>query len=117
MEVEWIGGADFDRQIVSERMTELFSGLGQRELLAVETGDKASANDLARQFQPWIEHGLVKEGLGKIRAKFDSIDAVGPVWAAQFVGTEGQEFEIVQRDAFERVRVLLDELNIPVWKP
>lgn len=74
-------------------------------------------SELARQFQPWIEHGLVKEGLGKIRAKFDSIDAVGPVWAAQFVGTEGQEFEIVQRDAFERVRVLLDELNIPVWKP
>lgn len=71
--------------------------------------------ELVKAFQPWIANGLVVEGLGKIRAKFASMDSIGPVWSAQFVEAEGEEFEIVRRDAFERVQTLLDALSVPVW--
>ena len=70
---------------------------------------------LVQEFQPWISHNLVIEGLRKIRSKFSSVEDVGPVWSAQFVGATGEEFEIVRRDAFERVTALLDELRIVPW--
>ena len=72
--------------------------------------------ELVKEFQPWSEHRLVTEGLGKIRAKFAVIDAIGPTWAAQFVDADGEEFEIMQRDAFERVSALLDALRIAAWE-
>jgi len=71
---------------------------------------------LVEEFEPWLKHGLVKEGLAKIRAKFESVDAIGPVWAAEFIEAQGEDFEIARRDAFERVQALLDALGVKAWE-
>ena len=68
-----------------------------------------------------IGNHLVREGLEKIRAKFLSVDDSGPVWAANFRVTEDdrrdnpaaqEEWEIIRRDAFERVDYLMNALDI-----
>ena len=72
-----------------------------------------------------LENKLIREGLEKIRAKFISIDAPGPVWAANFEvpkedrkdNLEAQEkWEITQRSAFERVDRLMNTLGIEPFK-
>jgi len=57
-------------------------------------------------------HPLVLEGLGKIRAKFATIDSIGPVWNVKFLQIEDEEEAFERRDAFERVNRLLDLLEI-----
>lgn len=68
---------------------------------------------------------LVREGLGKIKAKFTSIDDAGPVWAANFEvpdedrreNPEAEErWEIIRRDAFERVKRVMETLDIAPFK-
>jgi hypothetical protein len=71
---------------------------------------------LVKDFESWTMHQLVKEGLGKIRAKFDTVDAVGPTWAARILESQGEDFEQIRRDAFEQVKVLLDGLGIQAWE-
>jgi hypothetical protein len=68
---------------------------------------------LVKSFEPYKEHGLVIEGLGKIRAKFESTDHIGPVWVADFqVISDPEEVERVKRDAYEKVSAFLDKLKI-----
>lgn len=70
-------------------------------------------NALTKKFEPYLSNRLVKEGLGKIRKKFEKINSIGPVWAASFEELEDQEtIELIQRDAFERINLLLDQLKI-----
>jgi hypothetical protein len=58
-------------------------------------------------------HGLVAEGLRKIREKFLSSDHIGPRSVADFEeNTDQGERDLRQRDAFERVRYLLKQLEI-----
>jgi hypothetical protein len=53
------------------------------------------------------------EGLGKIRAKFKSINSPGPVWITKFENIESsEEVERIKRDAFERINTFLDALGI-----
>jgi len=40
---------------------------------------KGGIEGLAAEFQHVLENKLVQEGLGKVRAKFMSVDAVGPI--------------------------------------
>lgn len=69
--------------------------------------------ELAKQFEPIIEHELARQGLLAIREKFESIDSIGPVWAAQVSAEQtGGSEELAQRDAFEQIRALLKELDI-----
>lgn len=69
--------------------------------------------DLARQSRPFISNRLVREGLGKIRKGFISINAPGPTWVANFEEIEDtEEKERIKRDAFERINTLLDALGI-----
>jgi hypothetical protein len=75
----------------------------------------AGIEALVQEFLPWMNHGLVKEGLGKIRTKFATVEAVGPTWAAQFLGMEGEDLEIVRRDAYERVQSWLGALGVVAW--
>lgn len=72
---------------------------------------------LAQRFRPYATHGLVLEGLQKIRAKFQSVQHVGPVAVADFLeigDLEGREICI--RDAYEQVTAWLDELGIEAWQ-
>jgi hypothetical protein len=67
---------------------------------------------IAAEFGPYVDHGLVKEGLSKIADKFASIDHVGPTFVADFEEVDDpEERESIKRDAYERVNHLLDLLR------
>ena len=68
---------------------------------------------LSLAFEPFMSHGLVKEGLGKIAEKFASEDHVGPKFIVDFERiTDPAERALLQRDAFERVDDLLRKLGM-----
>ena len=60
----------------------------------------------------WQKH-LAKEGLEKIKAKFATVETIGPVWVADFLEiSDSEERARVQREAFELVDALTKELDI-----
>lgn len=68
---------------------------------------------LIHAFNPFMSHGLVKEGLKKIAEKFASEKHVGPKFVADFEEiTDAEERALLQRDAFERVSYLLKKLGV-----
>jgi hypothetical protein len=68
---------------------------------------------LAEEFKSHLEHSLVKEGLEKIAKHFGSEKHVGPRFVADFEEiSEPEEREIRERDAYEKVRYLLEKLEI-----
>jgi hypothetical protein len=70
-------------------------------------------NAIVEVFKSVNNNKLVKEGLGKILAKFNSINSVGPTWLVKFLGIEDEsERERVKRDCFERVTALIKKLGI-----
>jgi hypothetical protein len=70
-------------------------------------------NALVREFKPLAGHGLVREGLEKIAKHFATETHVGPKLVADFEEVTADEArEILQRDAYERVNYLLQELGI-----
>ncbi len=76
-----------------------------------------SIGELIRTFEPVKHNKLVREGLGKIRAKFNDINSIGPVWVVNFEGIEEEEEkERVKRDVYERVNTFLDGLGIEEFR-
>ena len=68
---------------------------------------------LARTFKPYVSNALIQEGLAKIKDKFKTINSPGPVWVVNFLEIDDpEEKEGIQRDVFERVNSLLDQLGI-----
>ena len=68
---------------------------------------------IAEVFKSVSDNKLVKEGLGKILAKFNDINSVGPTWLVNFLGiTDESERERIKRDCFERVTALIKKLGI-----
>jgi hypothetical protein len=68
---------------------------------------------LVREFRPLLSHGLVQEGLRHIAEKFSSTSAVGPTHVANFEEIANpSDRDLVQRDAYERLRYLLEKLDI-----
>ena len=73
--------------------------------------------ELVKIFQFFKSNKLVREGLGKIKAKFKDIDAPGPVWIINFEDIDDEEEkERVSRDAYERINAFLDTLGIEEFK-
>lgn len=71
---------------------------------------------LAEEFRPHLTHGLVMEGLQKIRSKFLSPDHWGPVAYASFLqAPEGEARAIERRRAYEVVSSFLDSLEVLPW--
>jgi predicted nucleotidyltransferase len=69
--------------------------------------------ELVAEFKPHLENGLIKEGLEKLTKNFSSIDHIGPKFVADFEEvTDPEERELIERDAFERVRYLVNELGV-----
>ena len=67
---------------------------------------------LIEEFRPHLNHGLVQEGLRKIEEKFASPEHVGPRFVANFDGLDDpEERALRQRDAYERVAILLKRLK------
>ena len=70
-------------------------------------------NALVEEFDSYIGHGLVKEGLEKLAKHFASETHVGPKSVAAFEEiTDPEERGIRERDAYERVRYFLKRLGI-----
>lgn len=68
---------------------------------------------LAAELQRDISNALVQEGLGKIKAKFESTKHAGPDDIANFLEIENAEDRAIRkRQAFETVSGLLDALGI-----
>lgn len=72
---------------------------------------------LCSEFGPMLSNNLVQEGLRNLRAKFSTIEDIGPVWAAQVAVEAGADEEFARRDAFEQVDRLLDLLKIAKQDP
>ena len=68
---------------------------------------------LVAEFTKHLEHGLVREGLQNIAAKFASPEHVGPKSVADFDEINDlEERAVVQLDAYERVQELLKQLGV-----
>jgi predicted nucleotidyltransferase len=68
---------------------------------------------LVEDFKPLLSNSLVVEGLKKIAGKFASIENFGPVSVAAFEElTDPDEKAFRQRDAYERMHLLLSKLGI-----
>lgn len=68
---------------------------------------------LIGEFSPFLEETLIREGLGKIRSKFLTVEHIGPKWVVDFSETDDpNERESLRRDAFERINRFLDLLGI-----
>ena len=74
---------------------------------------QAGLDALVNEFRPQLKNGLVKEGLGNLKAKFASADHIGPKHVADFEAINDPEDRArIQRDAFERINYLLQQLQI-----
>lgn len=70
---------------------------------------------LAEEFRGKTDDRLIAEGIAILREKFERLDSIGPVWAAQTAegataGT-GFDLEMEQRRAYELVNALLREIH------
>ena len=73
--------------------------------------------ELVKIFQSFKHNKLVREGLGKIKAKFKDMNAPGLDWIIKFEDIDDEEEkESVKRDAYERVNAFLDTLEIEEFK-
>jgi hypothetical protein len=68
---------------------------------------------LAWAISPIANMKLAKEGLGKIRSKFATINSIGPNWVSDFLEvTDIEERDRIKREAFELVNSLMEKLGI-----
>jgi hypothetical protein len=63
-------------------------------------------------FKRDLDNKLVQEGLGRIRAKFESIDHTGPQDIVNFLAVSESDRLVRRREAFDIVSELLDALEI-----
>jgi len=63
-------------------------------------------------FEKDKDNKLVREGLGRIRAKFETINHTGPQDIVDFLGIDAADQPVRRRDAFDLVTELLDALQI-----
>jgi hypothetical protein len=70
-------------------------------------------DQLIEEFRPNLRHALVREGLEKIGKHFASAKHMGPRFVADFEEiTDPEEREIRERDAYEKVKYLLQKLGV-----
>lgn len=69
--------------------------------------------DLVKEFEPYLDHELVREGLERLAMFFSRFDSEGPRFVADSMAPEDpEEKTILKRDAYELVNSLLEELGI-----
>jgi hypothetical protein len=68
---------------------------------------------LADEFKPILNNKLVIEGLQKIAKYFETEKHIGPKFVADFEEiVDPEERDLIQRDAFERLHMLLLKLSL-----
>lgn len=71
---------------------------------------------MAEAIKSVIDNKLAKEGLGKIKAKFNEVNGIGPVGVADFMELEDPEERTrIQREAFEFANELMKQLEVDVF--
>ena len=71
---------------------------------------------LVQVCRPHLSHGLVREGFGKIRRHFQSVEHIGPRLVADFEAvTDPEARDLIRRAAYEEVRCWLDALEVAPW--
>jgi hypothetical protein len=63
---------------------------------------------LAGLVRPLLSNGLAQEGYAILKAKFATLESVGPSWAATVAQEQGEDFAQSQRSAFEYAQALFD---------
>ena len=67
---------------------------------------------LANEIREHRNNKLVKEALDEAKESFSTIDSMGPIAVAEFLELpNGSEREVVIRDAFEKMKYLLDRIT------
>ncbi len=61
---------------------------------------------LAPRVRRLLSKSLAREGYGILKAKFATLDSVGPVWAADVAAQHGENYQQWQRSAFEFAQAL-----------
>jgi len=74
---------------------------------------RPDAESLADRVRPLLSGGLAREGYEILKAKFASLDSVGPSWAAKVAEEQGEDFGQSQRSAFEYAQALFDAADRP----
>jgi len=70
-------------------------------------------DELVSEFRPHLRNRLIQEGLAKLAKNFKSVGHTGPKFVADFEEITDEEDRIqMERDAFERVNYLLQNLGI-----
>lgn len=70
-------------------------------------------DELAEEFQGFLDHELVREGLQRLAMCFSSVNSEGPRFVADFMEIEDtDERQRLQRDAYEHVDYLLERLGL-----
>jgi hypothetical protein len=67
---------------------------------------RPNIESLAERVRVLLSNGLAREGFGILKAKFATLTAVGPTWAAKVAQEQGDDFEQAQRSAFEYAQAL-----------
>ena len=68
---------------------------------------------LVTDISPLMSSKLAKEGLGKIKTKFSSVDGIGPTAVADFLEiVDQEERDRIKREAFELVDAFMKSLGI-----
>ena len=60
-----------------------------------------NVGELAERLRGLLTTDLAHAGFGILKAKFRSLDSIGPVWAARMFEGQGESFDQAQRAAFE----------------
>jgi predicted nucleotidyltransferase len=61
---------------------------------------------LAGRVRALLPNGLAREGYEILKAKFATLESVGPSWAARVAAEQGEDFGQSQRAAFEYAQAL-----------
>ena len=73
---------------------------------------KGGVRALANEFEPYADRELVQIMCQKLDEKFASVQHVGPVDVAAFLGlTDEEEIERIKQDAYQRVHYLVSRLK------
>ncbi len=73
---------------------------------------KGGVRALVNEFEPYANKELVQTMCQKLDKKFASIQHVGPVDVAAFLGvTDGEEIERIKQDAYQKVHYLVSKIQ------
>jgi hypothetical protein len=68
---------------------------------------------LAHACAPLLQHPRGTEAMHILGQKFATLTSIGPQWASQVAAAQGDDPDIIARDAFERAAVFLLHLHSP----